>query len=68
MSEEPLNRKDDVQEDVRDTAETVADSLDEGLHKIKAGAKAVVKKIDDPNRDLTTEYNKEKFKEEVKDY
>jgi hypothetical protein len=29
MSEEPINRKDDVQEDVGDTAENVEDSLDE---------------------------------------
>jgi hypothetical protein len=68
MSEEPLNRKDDLQEDVRDTGEVVADKLDEGINKIKAGAKAVVKKIDEPDRDLNTEYTKEKFKEEVKDY
>jgi len=68
MSEEPLNRKDDVQEDVGDTAENVEDSLDEAGDKIKAGAKAMANKIDDPGRDMSTEYNKEKLKEEAKDF
>jgi hypothetical protein len=31
--------------------------------KIKAGTKAIGKKAEDPNRDLGTEYEKEKFKE-----
>lgn len=35
--------------------------------KIKAGAKAVGKKIEDPDRDLEVEYNKEKVKEQIKD-
>ncbi len=34
--------------------------------KIKAGAKAIGKKAEDPNRDLETEYEKEKFKEETR--
>jgi hypothetical protein len=33
--------------------------------KIKAGAKAVANKIKDPDRDLGTEYEKEKIKEEI---
>lgn len=33
--------------------------------KVKAGAKAVANKIKDPNRDLRTEYDKEKIKEEL---
>ena len=33
--------------------------------KVKAGAKALGKKIDHPDRDLGTEYNKEKIKEKV---
>jgi hypothetical protein len=68
MSEEPINRKDDIQGDGRDAAEVVADSLDKGVDKIKAGAKAVAKKIDDPDKDLGTEYDKEKLKEEAKDF
>ena len=63
MSEEPLNRKDDVQEDVGDTAENVEDSLDEAGYKIKAGAKAMANKISDPDRDMGREYDKEKLKE-----
>jgi hypothetical protein len=34
--------------------------------KIKAGAKAIGKKAEDPNRDLGTEYEKEKFKEKTR--
>jgi len=68
MSEEPINRNDDVQGDGRDAAEIVGDSLNEGVDKIKAGAKAVAKKIDDPDKDIGTEYNKEKLKEQAKDF
>jgi len=67
MSEEPLNREDDLQEDVRDTAEDTKSGLDEAGDKIKAGAKAMGNKITDPDNDLGTEYDKEKFKEEIKD-
>jgi hypothetical protein len=67
MSEEPINRNDDVQGDGRDAAEIVGDSLNEGVDKIKAGAKAVAKKIDDQDKDIGTEYNKEKLKEQAKD-
>jgi hypothetical protein len=66
MSEEPINRNDYVQGDSRDAGEVVADSLDEGIDKIKAGAKAVANKIDDPDKDLGAEYNKEKLKEKAK--
>ena len=62
MSEEPLNRDDDLQEDVRDTAEDTGNTLDEAGDKIKAGAKAMGNKLKDPDRDIGTEYNKEKFK------
>ena len=68
MSEEPLNREDDLQEDVRDTAEDTESGLDEAGDKIKSGAKAMGNKIKDPDKDMGTEYSQEKFKEEVKDY
>lgn len=68
MSEEPLNRKDDLQDDVSDAANDTESTLDEAGDKIKAGAKAMANKIKDPDKDTGTEYNKEKFKEEVKDY
>ena len=67
LSEESINRNDDVQGDGRDAAEIVGDSLNEGVDKIKAGAKAMGNKIKDPDNDLGTEYDKEKFKEEIKD-
>ena len=38
MSEEPINRKDDVEQDVRDTADDVEGGFDEARDKIKAGA------------------------------
>jgi hypothetical protein len=34
---------------------------------MKAGAKATGKKMEDPDRDTSTEYNKEKVKEKVED-
>jgi hypothetical protein len=45
-------------------SETDYSDSDEGAgDKIKAGVKAVGKKIQDPDRDLGTEYEKEKVKE-----
>jgi hypothetical protein len=45
-------------------SETDYTDTDEGAgDKIKAGLKAVGKKIQDPDRDLETEYEKEKTKE-----
>jgi short-subunit dehydrogenase len=42
--------------------------VDEVGDKIKAGIKAMTKKIKDPDKDLQAEYIKEKFKEDTKDY
>jgi hypothetical protein len=67
MSEEPINRKDDVEQDVRDAADDIEEGFDEAGDKIKAGFKATGNKIKDPNADLGTEYKAEKFKEEAKD-
>jgi hypothetical protein len=39
--------------------------VDTTADKIKAGAKAVAKKIEDTDRDLGTEYQKEKIKEKL---
>jgi hypothetical protein len=49
-----VNRKSDAERDLEDAGD-----------KLKAGAKAVGNKIKDPDRDLGTEYDKEKFKEKV---
>lgn len=52
-----VDTKSDTERDVEDAGD-----------KIKAGAKAVANKIKDPDRDLGTEYNKEKIKEKVDQY
>jgi hypothetical protein len=44
----------------------VDDAKDAG-DKMKAGAKAAGKKMEDPDRDASTEYNKKKVKEKVED-
>ncbi|MGG6459801.1 MAG: hypothetical protein ACM3JQ_00070 [Candidatus Eiseniibacteriota bacterium] len=49
-----VNRKSETERDLEDAGD-----------KIKAGAKAVGNKIKDPDKDLGTEYDKEKFKEKV---
>jgi hypothetical protein len=51
--------------EVRRKSETEKDLEDAG-DKIKAGAKAVKNKIEDPDRDVGTEYEKEKLKEKTK--
>ena len=40
-----------------------ADDMDNAADKVKAGAKAMDKKVTDPDRDLGTEYNVQKAKE-----
>jgi hypothetical protein len=49
-----VNRKSYAERDLEDAGD-----------KLKAGAKAVGNKIKDPDRDLGTEYDKEKLKEKV---
>jgi hypothetical protein len=39
--------------------------LDDTADKVKAGAKAIGKKVTDPDRDLKTEYHVEKTKEKL---
>lgn len=46
-------------------SEARRDAEDAG-DKIKAGAKALGKKVENPDKDLGTEYEKEKFKEKTK--
>ncbi|HEY7108742.1 MAG TPA: hypothetical protein VH415_04880 [Nitrososphaeraceae archaeon] len=53
-SETKVERKGEIEQDLENAGD-----------KIKAGAKALGNKIEDPDRDLGTEYNKEKFKENV---
>ena len=42
-----------------------ADDMDNAVDKVKAGAKAMGKKVTDPDRDVGTEYNVEKSKERL---
>ena len=39
--------------------------LEDASDKMQAGAKAVANKVSNPDRDLETEYNKEKLKEKL---
>jgi hypothetical protein len=51
--------------EVEDTKSDTEEGLENAGDKIKAGAKAVANKIKDSDRDLGTEYDKEKVKEKV---
>ncbi|NOJ29657.1 MAG: hypothetical protein DA328_05755 [Nitrososphaeraceae archaeon] len=62
MSEE-INNDRDIQENIEESAEEVKENLEETSNKMQAGAKAIGKKILHPERDLVTEYRKEKIKE-----
>jgi hypothetical protein len=46
----------------------MAKEADDAFDKLKAGAKAVAKKVADPDKDLGNEYQKEKSKEKTGDY
>jgi hypothetical protein len=46
----------------------MADEIEGTFGKLKAGAKAVAKKVTDPGKDLGDEYEKEKGKDTSKDY
>jgi hypothetical protein len=48
-----------------DTKGETEQALENIGDKVKAGAKALGKKIEDPDRDLGTEYDKEKINEKV---
>jgi hypothetical protein len=43
----------------------MADEVEDTFDKLKAGAKAVAKKVTDPSKDLGNEYQKEKGKEQA---
>ena len=46
----------------------MADEIEDTFDKLKAGAKAVAKKVTDPGKDLGDEYDKERGKETSRDY
>ena len=53
------------QRDAKTTADEAEETLDEAGDKIKVGAKAVGNKLKDLDRDLDTEYDKEKINEDL---
>ena len=58
----------DVEEKVEYKVETKSEAAydtENTVDKVKAGAKAMGKKVTDPDRDLKTEYNVEKTKEKL---
>jgi hypothetical protein len=46
----------------------MAKEAEDAFDKLKAGAKAVAKKVTDPSKDLGDEYDKEKGRERAVDY
>jgi hypothetical protein len=68
MSEEPNISKDHLRQNTNLDTHDTENNLDDLGDKIKAGSKAMKKKIKDPDKDLQAEYTKEKFKEDTKDY
>jgi hypothetical protein len=46
----------------------MVEEAEDAFDKLKAGAKAVAKKVMDPGKDLNEEYNKEKDKEIAGDF
>ena len=55
----------DAKDDVEDAGYEVKEGAEDVKDKLKSGAKAVFNKAKDPDRDLETEYQKEKIKEKL---
>ena len=49
----------------KDTKNDTEEKLEDAGDKVKAGAKAFGKKVADPDKDLETEYQKEKIKDKM---
>lgn len=54
----------EIERDAKTTADEAKETLDEAGDKIKAEAIAVGNNLKDPDRDLDTEYDEEKIKED----
>jgi len=54
----------EIERDAKTTADEAKETLDEAGDKIKAEAIAVGNNLKDPDRDLDTEYDKEKIKKD----
>lgn len=59
-------RKEEVKREVNTKSEAKQDLEDAG-DKMKAGAKAMAAKIEDPDRDMGAQYEKKKAEERLKD-
>lgn len=68
MSEEPNTSKDHLQKNSSKDIQSPEKSMDEIGDKVKATMSAMKKKIQKPEKKLRTEYEREKFKEDTKDY
>ncbi len=68
MSEEPNTNRDHLRKISNSDTRGTENNLDEIGDKIKAGINAMKKKIEKPHKNLQTEYFREKFKEDTKDY
>jgi hypothetical protein len=60
-----VDTHDDVGDELKDAGHEVKEGAGDAKDKLKAGAKAVFNKVKDPDRDLGTEYDKEKVKEKI---
>ena len=61
MGDYETKKETEFEETKTDTEEELEDAGD----KVEAGAKAFVKKVADPDKDLESEYEKEKIKEKM---
>jgi hypothetical protein len=59
-------RKEEVKREV-DTKSEARQDLEDAGNKMKAGAKAMGAKMEDPDRDMGAEYEKKKAEERLKD-
>ena len=55
----------EIERDAKTTADEAKETLDEAGDKIKAEAIVVGNNLKDPDRDLDTEYDKEKINEDL---
>jgi hypothetical protein len=68
MSSHESNEEREFKESEANTEEVLddaAEKLEDAGDKVKAGAKATGNKLADPDRDIDTEYQKEKIKEKL---
>jgi hypothetical protein len=55
----------DTKDDVKEAGHEVKEGAEDVKDKLKAGTKAVFNKVKDSDRDIGTEYDKEKIKEKT---